>query len=104
MDEMKIDTEKIRNTANAISNYNKSLDEKFQDVKIAMSYTFNNWVSPAKDFCDAKFNRINRTYIGDTSTSRYSAIQSYVKFLKEYIGDTYDEVENNNVSLADAFK
>lgn len=104
MEEMRIDTDKIRDIANNISYDNKKLDEEFKNVKVAMSYTFNNWVSPAKDYCDAKFNRICRTYIGDASTSRYNAIQSYVKYLKEYIGDVYDEVEIENTSLADAFK
>ena len=104
MEEMKIDTNKIRNKADAISQYNKKLDDEFKNVKVAMSYTFNNCVSPAKEYCDAKFNRIVQTYMKNTSTSRYSTIQSYVKLLKEYVGDVYDAVESENTSLADAFK
>lgn len=104
MDKITIDTDKVRETANLISSNNQKLDNEFKSVENAISYLENGWVSPAKDYCASKFNKIKSTYIGSSSTSRYSAIEGYVKFLKEYIGDIYDEVETSNTSLADAFK
>ena len=104
MDNIKIDTDKVRETANLISSNNQKLDNEFKPVENAISYLENGWVSPAKDFCVSKFNKLKTTYIGSSSTSRYSSIEEYVRFLREYIGDVYDEVESDNTSLADAFK
>ena len=101
---MKINTDKVRQTANDISNYNKKIDEEFKSVENAISYLKSGWVSTAKDYTSDKFDKIKNNYINNKATRRNQAIENYVKFLKEYIGDIYDEVETKNTNLADAFK
>ncbi len=104
MSEIKIDTGKVREVANTISNNNTKLDSEFKAVENAISYIENGWVGAAKDGAIDKFNQIKKLYFENATTSRHASIQNHVKFLKEYIGDVYDEVETTNTSLADAFK
>lgn len=104
MSGVKIDTDKVREVADNISNNNTKLDNEFKAVENAISYLESGWVGVAKDVAATKFSQIKKMYFDNVTTSRHTSIQDHVKFLKEYIGDVYDEVENTNTSLADAFK
>ena len=104
MDKITVNTDKIRECANSISNYNDKIDDAFKNVIKAISNIEGSWFGTAKDNTIAKFNEIKKYYIDNSGTSRKSSINQYVKFLSEYVGDVYDEVEISNTSLADAFK
>lgn len=104
MENIIIDTDKVRIVANEISTFNKKLDNEFVVVDNAISYMENGWVSPAKNTVISNFNKLKNQYITNSSNSRNSVINQCVKFLNEFIGNDTDTVECNNASLADAFK
>lgn len=100
MDNMKINTALVKDTAERIRKCNKQIKNGMDNVQKAV-YNLNNfWESPSSGKVINKFNNIKNSY----SNTRYQVMDNYVAFLYKQIGENYEIMEANNTSLADALK
>lgn len=100
MADIKIITDLIISTAEEIAVINKSIKEDFEDVKRAMGKLDSSWDGKAATEAMQCFNSINAQF-GET---RYNIMDNYVNFLRQYVAPSYENAENVNVKLAEAFK
>lgn len=100
MNDLKINAQQVVASANRIKNLNTKMKNGFADVQTAVQKMDNAWDSPAASAALSKFNSIKNTYC----QARYDALDNFVAFLHQQVGQGYDQAEAANKSLADQFK
>ena len=100
MSYLKINAEKVIETANRISTLNKRMQEQFSDVSDAIGKLDKHWDSPAASSAIGKFHGIEEAYC----EARYNVVDNFVAFLHQQVGEGYKQTEAVNVSLADQFR
>lgn len=99
MDNLKINTDAVINTANKIKLSNTQMRDEFQDLERAIGRLDSAWESPASSIVIRKFYDIKSDFFYE----RYEVLDNFVKYLFQQIGEGYTDTENTNKSLADAF-
>lgn len=89
-------------TADMVEMYNHKINKEFDNVDHCVHSLFNNWISPAKEEANSKYNTIKRTYY-DLPGNRFDIIEEYVKALRE-VANIYENVETKNTNMKDAYK
>lgn len=97
---IKINTDSVVNAAANIKTINGQIRDRFPDVQTAMNRLDGSWDGSAATSAMRKFNEIKNNY----PSARYTVLDNYVNFLLQQVGQGYNETEEVNKSLADAFK
>lgn len=98
--QIKLNTDKVAQTAVAIKNLNSGIKTAFTDVENAMNALNPHWDGVASENARNAFFGIKNAYVND----RYNVVDNYVNFLNQQIDAGYVQTENANKNLADAFK
>ncbi len=104
MSEIHVNTDVVKNVAINLASINKAIDNNFGDVKNKMNTVFSSWCGKAGTDAYNQFNKIKDAYFDDGNTSRYQAMQVFVKYLDEEIASGYETTEKKNDSGVSAFK
>ncbi len=101
MDEMYVNTDIVDSTASTIDVINSRLDDDVDSVmRNSMARLDSSWQGPAAEHAIGTFKSIMKS----CRQPRYNTMQNYVNALHELIAKGYVSVEEQNTSLADAFK
>ncbi len=100
MSDLSINTDLVVSTASSISEINNQIRADFDRAQAAVNQMDLGWDGEAATQAIGKFNEIRNNYVD----ARYDVISNYVNFLLQQVGQGYEQTENVNVSLADAFK
>lgn len=100
MAKLKIDTDAVVTAASNIKLYNTQIQDGFPNVQTAVTRLDNCWDGSAATVAISKFNEIKSKFLN----ARYNALDNYVNFLLQQVGEGYIQTEDTNVSLADQFK
>lgn len=96
-----INTEAAREAAAYIAKLNKSVLDDFSEVEQAVLALEREWVGSGADLCAGRMKKIGRTYVAES----FSAIGNLSVFLREQVGERYEEADRKVASsAADAFK
>jgi len=104
MDRIFANTDEIQKTAQTISNYNNTIQNRYDMVINSVKKVTNNWSGKASDTAQSRYRIIHRCYYEGTENTRYEVINNYVKALNEAVANGYNQTEKLNTKLADAFK
>ena len=97
---IKIKTEMVATAANTIAADNKTIFDEFAAVKTAINNMDNCWHGSAATAAITAFNNIEATF----RQTRYDSVNVFVRFLREQVGQTYEETESELQNAAKAFK
>lgn len=100
MANLKVNVDAVVSAASNIQTCNAQMRDSFPDVQRAIDQLNNNWDGAASNNAMRKFDDIKSKF----SDSRFKALDNYVKFLLQQVGEGYTQTEEVNVSLADQFK
>lgn len=98
--DIKMDTDAVRSAADNIATLNGDMKDSLIELSKTIGNLRSSWEGKAAETCIGKFNDMNSAY----GESRHTVINNVVLFLKQQIGEGYEETEKVNVSLADYFK
>ena len=97
---LKINTESAVTAANNIGTINKQIRDEFSSVQAAIKQLDTVWDGSASTKAIEKFGELKNKF----SDARYKVLNNYVNFLLQQVGQGYEQTEQANKSLADAFK
>lgn len=100
MADVKVLTDLVMTTANEIGQINSNIKNDFTDVRNAINRLNAEWDGQAATEAMGQFNNIASQFCD----SRYKVMENYVSYLKKQVTPGYENTENANVKLADAFK
>ena len=100
MADLKINAEAVVRAAENIRNFNNTMRDSFDSVQDAISRLDNYWEGSAATSVISKFGAIKNNYCD----ARYSVLSNYIGFMLQQVGEGYNQTEEVNKSLADAFK
>lgn len=100
MSDLKVNTDRVLNSANNLAVINNKIRNSFGNVEKAVNQLNNAWGGSAAENAMTKFNSIKSSFCDE----RYEVLDGYVRFLQSQAGEGYVETETVNKSLADAFK
>ena len=100
MADLKINTTKVLSVAGSIRNYNDQMQRDFAIAEGGINRLDLVWDSPAAVSGLRKFWELKDRFC-DT---RYRVMDNYAKYLTQLVAPGYEEAEEANKSLADAFK
>ena len=96
---MRISTDQVAQIATNLENLNKRLTEELTSSKATIDQLANIWTGEASQATISSFDEFAAKYFQNYE----DIITQYVKFLRT-VAQEYEVVENQNISLADAFK
>lgn len=95
-----LDTEQVLSIASQMENDNKQLQQLLNDSKASVDSLSSYWAGKASDETRSSYesfaNKFFQTY--------YDILDQYVKFLRNNVSAQYEQTEQVNTHLADAFK
>lgn len=97
---IKVDTARVMESANRISNTNKALRNDFDDVAKQMNELRRCWEGAAADRMSNTFQHIKMTL----PEQRYLVVESMANFLRRQVSGGYDETEKAILAAAQMFK
>jgi len=100
MSQITIDSEQVLAIATQIENDNKQLQELLNSSKSTVDSLSSYWSGKASDETRASYDE----FAGKFFQTYYDVLDQYVKFLRSNVAAQYEEVEQVNTQLADAFK
>ena len=100
MSNVKINTDHVLLAAETVSKLNGEIRSDFENVRSAMNQLQNDWEGLASVNAFQKYNEMESSY----GESRYQVLNNYVLYLHQQAGEGYEDTENINKTLADAFK
>lgn len=100
MADLKVNTDAAVTAARNIKLCNTQIRDNFPTLQSAISDLDGSWDGAAAGAAISKFNEIRSKF----SDARYTALDNYVNFLLQQVGEGYTQTEETNKSLADAFK
>lgn len=104
MSDIHVSTDAVKNVASNLATINRTINSDFEDVKSKMNTVFSSWYGRAGTEAYNQFNKLKDSFFDDSSTSRYQAMHSFVKYLDEEIASGYETTENRNYNGVSAFK
>ncbi len=100
MSVIRVDTDKVYLTSNKINTINGQIRDEFADVVKTVQNLDSSWDGDASTTATRAFAKIKN----DFADSRYKAMNNFVKFLNQQVDEGYEQTEQANTNLADAFK
>lgn len=100
MTQMTLDTEQVLSIASQIENDNQQLLELLQESKATVDALSSYWQGKASDETRASYEG----FAGKFFQQYHDILDQYVKFLRNNVAAQYEEIEQVNTQLADAFK
>lgn len=95
-----IDSEQVLGIASQIQSDNEQLKQLLSDSKASVDALSSYWTGKAADDTRTSYesfaNKFFQTY--------YDVLDQYVKFLRNNVATQYEQTEQVNTQLADAFK
>jgi len=95
-----IDSEQVLGIASSIESDNQQLQQLLNDSKATVDNLASYWTGKAADETRASYD----SFAGKFFQTYYDVLEQYVKFLRTNVAAQYEETEQVNTQLADAFK
>ena len=95
-----IDSEQVLGIASQIENDNQQLQQLLNDSKATVDGLSSYWTGKAADETRASYD----SFAGKFFQTYYDVLDQYVKFLRNNVSAQYEQTEQVNTQLADAFK
>ena len=100
MTQITLDSEQVLGIATQIESDNQTLQELLNDSKAAVDSLSSYWTGRAADETRAAYD----TFASKFFQTYYDVLDQYVKFLRTNVASQYEQTEQINTQLADAFK
>lgn len=100
MTQMTLDTEQVLSIASQIESDNQQLLELLQESKATVNALSSYWQGNAANETIASYE----SFSGKFFQQYHDILDQYVKFLRNNVASQYEQVEQVNTQLADAFK
>lgn len=100
MVQMTLDTEQVRSIAAQIENDNNSLKEKLEQTKSTINALSQTWTGTASEETRSSYEGFANKFF----QQYYDVLDQYVKFLRTNVAEQYEQTEQVNTKLSDAFK
>lgn len=95
-----LDTEQVLAIATQIESDNRQLQQLLTDSKATVDNLLSYWTGKAAEETRASYD----AFAGKFFQTYYDILNQYVKFLRTNVSEQYEETEQVNTQLADAFK
>ena len=95
-----LDSEQVLAIASQIENDNRQLQQLLTDSKTTIDNLLTYWTGRAAEETRASYD----TFAGKFFQTYYDILNQYVKFLRTNVSEQYEQTEQVNTQLADAFK
>ena len=95
-----IDSEQVLSIALQIENENKNLQQLLEDSKTTVDNLSSYWTGKAAEDTRASYD----SFAGKFFQTYYDVLNQYVKFLRTNVAAQYEQTEQVNTQLADAFQ
>lgn len=95
-----IDSEQVLGIASQIENDNKQLQQLLTESKATVDNLSSYWTGKAADETRASYD----SFAGKFFQTYYDVLDQYVKFLRTNVSAQYEQTEQVNTQLADAFR
>lgn len=95
-----IDSEQVLAIASQIEGDNQQLKQLLDDSKSSVDALSSYWTGKASDETRASYE----SFAGKFFQTYYDVLDQYVKFLRNNVAAQYEQTEQVNTQLADAFK
>lgn len=100
MSQITIDSEQVLAIASQLENDNQQLQQLLNDSKASIDSFPAYWRGAAADETCASYESFANKYF----QTYYDILEQYVKFLRSNVASQYEQTEQANRQLADAFK
>lgn len=100
MPQMTLDTEQVMSIASQIENDNNQLKELLETTKATIDSLSSTWTGQAAEETRSSYEE----FAGKFFQQYYDILDQYVKFLRTNVAEQYEQTEQVNVQLSDAFK
>lgn len=100
MTQIILSTEQVLEIASQIENDNRQLQELLNTSKSTVDSLSSYWTGAASDETRASYD----SFAGKYFQTYYDVLDQYVRFLRNNVVINYEETEQVNTQLADAFK
>jgi WXG100 family type VII secretion target len=95
-----IDSEQVLGIASQIESDNQQLQQLLNDSKTSVDNLASYWTGKAADETRASYD----SFAGKYFQTYFDVLNQYVKFLRNNVASQYEQTEQVNTQLADAFK
>ena len=95
-----IDSEQVLGIASQIESDNQQLQQLLNDSKANVDSLSSYWTGKAADDTRSSYD----TFASKFFQTYYDVLNQYVKFLRTNVAAQYEQTEQVNIQLADAFK
>jgi len=95
-----IDSEQVLGIASQIESDNQQLQQLLNDSKASVDALSSYWTGTAAEATRASYD----SFAGKYFQTYYDVLDQYVKFLRNNVSMQYEQTEQVNTQLADAFK
>ena len=95
-----LSTDEVLGIANQIETDNKKLHDLLNDSKSTIDSLSSYWTGRAADETRSSYESFASKFF----QQYYDILDQYVKFLRNNVAEHYEETENIDMQLADAFK
>ena len=95
-----LDSEQVLAIASQIENDNKELERLLGESKTTIDNLSSYWTGRAADETRASYD----SFAGQFFQQYHDILEQYVKFLRTNVAEQYEQTEQSNVQLADAFR
>lgn len=100
MTQITLDSEQVLAIASQIENDNQQLQQMLNESKASIDSLSSYWTGAAADETRASYESFANKYF----QAYYDILEQYVKFLRNNVASQYEQTEQTNKQLADAFK
>jgi WXG100 family type VII secretion target len=100
MTQITLDSEQVLAIASQIESDNEQLQQLLNDSKASVDSLSAYWTGKAADETRSAYE----SFAGKYFQSYYDILNQYVKFLRTNVAAQYEQTEQANTQLADAFK
>ena len=95
-----IDSEQVLGIASQIESDNQQLQQLLEESKAAVDSLSSYWTGTASESTRASYE----IFAGKFFQTYYDILNQYVKFLRTNVAAQYEQTEQVNTKLSDAFK
>lgn len=100
MTQITIDSEQVLSIASQIESDNQTLQQLLNESKASVDALSSYWSGRASDETRASYE----AFAGNFFQKYFDVLNQYVKFLRNNVAMQYEQTEQVNTQLADAFK
>lgn len=100
MSQITIDSQQVLGIASQIENDNNQLQQLLNDSKATVDSLSTYWQGKASDDTRSSYN----VFAGKFFQQYHDVLNQYVVFLRKNVAEQYEQTEQINTQLADAFK